>query len=138
MANKAKKKSGGDRARVRRPPATRKRQQEPACPGELNMPRQSREEYVSGVLEQIGEFEERLAELESDLESAGWDDVGDYRGQLDDLRLRLKTARAQSEELEAAPDSAWSSVYKEMEETLLEVADSLEDLSLDLGRVLPE
>jgi len=102
------------------------------------MSRQSRGEYVASVLEQIGDLEEKLAELESGMESTSWDDVGDYRGRLEDLRLRLKAARAKSEELEAAEDSDWPSVHEEMEETLLEVAGSVEDLALDLGRVLPE
>jgi|GEM_PF-2484223 len=138
MANETEKKGGGAPARGRRPAAAQKAEEEAACPGEMNMPRQSREEYVSSALEQIGEFEERLAELESEMESAGWDAVGDYRGGLEDLRLRLKEARAKSEELEAAVDSAWPSVYKEMEETLLELAGSVEDLALELGRVMPE
>lgn len=138
MAKETEKKGGGAPARGRRPPGARKGEEGAACPGELNMPRQSREEYVSSAAEQIGEFEERLAELESNMESAGWDAVGEYRGGLEDLRLRLKEARAKSEELEAAEDSAWPSIYKEMEETLLELAGSVEDLALELGRVMPE
>jgi chromosome segregation ATPase len=138
MVNKKEKKSGAIRARGRRPAIARKEQEGAACPEELNMPRQSREEYVAGVLEQIGGFEEKLADLESDMESAGWDSVGDYRGQLDDIRSRLKEARAKSEELETAADSAWPSVFEEMEETLLEVAGRVEDLARVLGLVLPE
>ncbi len=57
----------------------------PACADGLNLPRQTREEYAASVLQQIGAFEERLDELESDMETSGWDDIGDYRGQLDDL-----------------------------------------------------
>jgi len=98
----------------------------------------SREDYVGTALEQIEEYEDRLSELESDLESAGWDDVGDFRGQLDDLRLRLKAAREKSQELESVPDSEWTSIYNEMEETLLELGDSVEDLAVLAGRVLPE
>jgi hypothetical protein len=109
-----------------------------ACPGELNLPQSSREDYVGAVLEQLGEFEERLVELESDLESAGWDVVGDYRGQLDDLRLRLRAARAKSEELEGVPDAEWPSLYREMEDTLLELAESVDDLAVAAGGVLPE
>lgn len=109
-----------------------------SCPGDLNLPPMSREDYVGTALEQIEEYEDRLAELEADLESAGWDDVGDFRGQLDDLRLRLKAAREKSEELEAVPDSEWNSVYSEMEETLLELGESVEDLTVLAGRVLPE
>jgi phage shock protein A len=138
MASKTKKKSGGARARTRSPSGARKAREGPACPEGLNLPAQSREEYVSTALEQIGEFEDRLAELEADLESAGWDAVGDYRGQLEDLRLRLKAARTKLEELEAAADSSWPSVYKEMEETLLELADSVDNLALVAGRVVPE
>jgi len=102
------------------------------------MPRQSREEYVAGVLGQIDDFEERLGQLESDMESTGWDDIGDYRGQIEDLRVRLKAARAKSEELEAATNSVWPSLYEEMEEALLEVAGTIEDLALELAGVLPE
>ena len=138
MANNTVKKGGGLRARSGRPAGPRERQEGVACPEELNVPRQSREEYVVSVLEQIGAFEEKLADLESDLESAGWDSIGDYRAQLDDLRLRLKGARAKSEELEAAVDSAWTSVYEEMEETLLEVAGRVEYLTVELGRDMPE
>ena len=116
----------------------KKASEEAACPDELNMPRQSREEYVAAVLQQIGDFEERLNELESDMESTGWDDIGDYRGQLDDLRLRLKAARSKSEELETVPDPSWSGAYEEMEQTLGEVAGGVEDLVSGLGLVLPE
>jgi hypothetical protein len=137
MAKKTTKR-GGARAGGRRPSGAGTAKEGPACPGELNLPLPSREDYVGTALEQIGEFEERLADLESDLESAGWDDVGDYRGQLEDLRLRLKAARAKSEELETVPDAVWPSFYQEMEDTLLELADSVEDLALAAGRVLPE
>jgi len=129
---------GGGETRSRRPAAAAKAKEGAACPGDLSLPSLSREDYVGTTLEQIEEFEERLAELETDLESAGWDDVGDFRGQIDDLRLRLKAARAKSEELEAVPDAEWTSTYNEMEETLLELAHSVEDLAALAGRVLPE
>jgi hypothetical protein len=116
----------------------KKTAEEAACPDELNMARQSREEYVAAVLQQIGDFEERLNELESDMESTGWDDIGDYRGQLDDLRLRLKAARSKSEELETVADPSWPGAYEEMEQTLGEVAGGVEDLAAGLGLVLPE
>lgn len=109
-----------------------------ACPDEQNPPRQNREEYVASVLQQVGDFEEKLAELEADMESSGWDDISDYRGQLDDLRLRLKGIRSRSEELEAVPDSTWPGVYEEMEETLADVAGSVADFTSLLGQVLPE
>lgn len=109
-----------------------------ACPEDLNMSGQSREDYVASVLQQIGGFEERLDELESGMESSGWDDIGEYRGQLDDLRLKLKTARTSSEELEAVSDQAWPAAHEEMEETLGEMAGSVEDLASGLGLVLPE
>ncbi len=109
-----------------------------ACPDEQNQPRQNREEYVASVLQQVGEFEEKLGELEADMESSGWDDISDYRGQLEDLRLRLKGIRSRSEELEAVTDSAWPGVYEEMEETLADVAGSVADLTSGLSLVLPE
>jgi len=129
---------GGGGNGGRRASAAGKAKEGAPCPGDLNLPSLSREDYVGTTLEQIEEFEDRLAELETDLESAGWDDVGDFRGQLDDLRLRLKAARAKSEELETVPDAEWTSTYNEMEETLLELADSVEDLAVLAGRVLPE
>jgi hypothetical protein len=138
MANGKKKKSGGARTGRRSQVRARQGQEGPACPEGLNMPGPSREEYVGGVLEQIGEFEEKLGELESDLESAGWEDAGDYLIRLEDLRLQLKAARTKSEELEAATDAAWPSVYEEMEAALLEVAGRVEDFASELGRVLPE
>ncbi len=109
-----------------------------ACPDEQNLPRQNREEYVSNVLQQVGDFEEKLDELEGDMESSGWDDISDYRGQLDDLRLRLKGIRSRSEELEAVTDSSWPAVYEEMEESLADVAGSVADLASGLSLVLPE
>jgi hypothetical protein len=109
-----------------------------ACADEQNPPRQNREEYVASVLQQVGDFEEKLDELEADMESSGWDDISDYRGQLDDLRLRLKGLRTRSEELEAVPDSLWSGVREEMEESLADVAGSLADFTSLLGQVLPE
>jgi hypothetical protein len=137
MAKKTKTRQGA-RTRARRPASSGKIEEGAACPGDLNLPSPSREDYIGTVLEQLGEFEERLAELESDLESAGWDVVGDYRGQLDDLRLRLKAARAKSEELEGVPDADWPSLYQEMEDTLLELAESVDDLAVAAGGVLPE
>jgi len=131
-------KSGGGGASGGRTSAAGKAKERAACPGDLNLPSLSREDYVGTSLEQIEEFEDRLAELETDLESAGWDDVGDFRGQIDDLRLRLKAARAKSEELETVPDTEWTSTYNEMEEILLELADSVEGLAVLAGRVLPE
>ena len=109
-----------------------------ACPEELNMPRQNREEYVATVLQQIGAFEERLEELETDMESSGWDDIGDFRGQLDDLRAKLKALRSRAEELEAVSDKAWPDVYEEMEESLVDVAGGVDDLVAGLSMVLPE
>lgn len=109
-----------------------------ACPDEQNLPRQNREEYVANVLQQVGDFEEKLDELEGDMESSGWDDISDYRGQLDDLRLRLKGIRSRSEELEAVTDSSWPAVYEEMEESLADVAGSVADLASGLSLVLPE
>jgi hypothetical protein len=131
-------KRGGVRAGGRRTAGAGKAKEGAACPEELNLPSPSREDYVGTALEQVGEFEERLAELETDLESTGWELVGDYRSQLEDLRQRLKAARAKSAELEAIPDKDWPSAYEEMEETLLGLADSLEDFALEAGRVLPE
>jgi chromosome segregation ATPase len=109
-----------------------------ACADGLNMPRPSREEYVDSVLQQVGAFEEKLGELESDMESSGWDDISDYRGQLDDLRLRLKSIRSKSEELGAVPDPGWPAAYEETEEALAEAAASVEDLAALLSQVLPE
>ena len=109
-----------------------------ACPEELNLPRQTREEYVADALQQIGAFEERLDELEADMESSGWDDIGDYRGQLDDLRVKLKAARSRSEELEAVSDPAWTDAQAEMEESMAEIAGSIDDLVAGLSPVLPE
>jgi hypothetical protein len=110
----------------------------PACPEGLDLPAQTREEYVGTVLQQVAAFEERLEELESDMESSGWDDIGDFRGRLDDLRLRLKGLRSRSDELEAAPDAAWPDARGEMEESLAEVAESIDDLVSGLRMVLPE
>jgi hypothetical protein len=109
-----------------------------ACSDELDLPGQSREEYVANVLQQVGAFEEKLDELESDMESSGWDDIGDYRGQLDDLRAKLKGIRSRSEELEAVPDPAWPAAYEETEASLVEVAGAVEDLVSGLSVVLPE
>jgi hypothetical protein len=110
----------------------------PDCPERLNQPRPTREEYVATVLQQISAFEERLDELESDMESSGWDDIGNFRGQLDDLRMRLKGIRSRSEELEAVPDSGWPEAYEEIEESLVETAGGVEDLVAGLSVVLPE
>jgi hypothetical protein len=110
----------------------------PACPTELNLPRQTREDYAATVLEQVGAFEERLDEIEADMENSGWDDIGNFRGQLDDLRAKLKGIRARSGELEAFADQDWPDAYEEMEASLLDVAGSLEDLSAGLSAVLPE
>ena len=45
----------------------------PACPTGLDLPRPTREDYVATVLEQVGAFEERLDEIETDMESSGSD-----------------------------------------------------------------
>ncbi len=54
MANNTVKKGGSLRAPNRRPAGARKKQEGGACPEGLNLPRQSREEYVASVLEQLG------------------------------------------------------------------------------------
>jgi hypothetical protein len=136
MANRTKKGRGSRPQAGRRAGALRTKEG-PACPGELNLPRPSRHDYVAGVVEQLREFEERLGELEFELESAGWNDEGGRSGGFDDIRLRLKAARAKSEELEAALDADWPALYGEMEESLLDVAGRLEDLASELGWVLP-
>jgi len=110
----------------------------PACPTGLDLPRQTREDYVATVLEQVGAFEERLDEIEADMETSGWDDIGDFRRQLDDLRARLKGIRARSGELEGVADQDWPDAYEEMDASLLDVAGSLEQLSAGLSSVLPE
>ncbi len=112
--------------------------EEPACPEGLNLPRQTREEYVADLLQQIGAFEERLDEIEADMESSGWDDIGDFRGQLDDLRMKLKAARSRSEELETVSDAAWPDAQEEIESSLAEISGSIDDLTAGLGQVLPE
>jgi len=137
MANAKNKKSGGAASGRRRQALARPGQEGPACPDGLNVPRPSRDDYIAGVLEQIAEFEERLGELESDLEAAGWEDPGDYTNQIEDLRVQLKAAREKAGEVEGATDAAWPSVYDEMEETLLEVTGRMENLAAELGRVLP-
>lgn len=111
---------------------------EPACPEGLNLPRQTREEYVENVLQQIGAFEERLETLEADMESSGWDDIANFRGQLDDLRVKLRDLRSRSEELEAAADQAWPDAREEMEDALAGVGGGIEDLAAVLSPVLPE
>ncbi len=109
-----------------------------ACPEGLNMPRPTREEHTATVLQQIAAFEERLEGLETDMESSGWDDIGDYRGRLDDLRARLKALSSRAEELEAVSDKAWPAANKEMEESLVDVAEGIDDLVAGLSLVLPE
>lgn len=109
-----------------------------ACPEGLNLPPQTREEYVADVLQQIGAFQERLDELETDMESSGWDDIGDFRGQLDDLRVKLKAARSRSEELETVSDPAWTDAQEETEASLVGIAGSIDDLVAGLSQVLPE
>jgi hypothetical protein len=109
-----------------------------ACAPETGLTAQSREEYVGSVLEQVGAFEERLDGLEADMESSGWDDMADYRGQLDDLRLKLRGLRGRTEELEAVPDRSWPAIYEEMEASLAEVGGGVEDLASGLSLVLPE
>ena len=99
---------------------------------------QSREDYIDSVLQQVGAYEERLDELEADMESSGWDDMSDFRGQLDDLRVKLRGLRAKTEELEAVPDQSWSGVYEEMESSLSDVGGGVEDLASGLSLVLPE
>ncbi len=137
MEKKTGKKSEPKKTRGLRPAALKGREKA-LCPEELNMPQQSREEYIASVLEQIRDFDEKLADIETEMESSGWNDIGEYRGQLEDLRLHLNAARAKSVELETAADSDWPSLYKEMEETLLEAADRVENLTRGLAQVIPE
>jgi len=117
---------------------TKKSIASPICAEGPSLPRQTREEYAGSVLEQIGGFEEKLDELEAGMESSGWDDISDFRGQLDDLRLKLKGIRGRAEELEGIPDGEWPDAYDEMEGSLLEAGESLADLAAALSMVLPE
>lgn len=109
-----------------------------ACAPDTGLAPQSRDEYIDSVLEQVGDFEERLDQLESDMESSGWDDTSDFRSQLDDLRLKLRGLRAKSEELDAVPDRSWADVYEEVEASLADVAGAVDDLASALSLVLPE
>ncbi len=123
----------------KRPAATaRKRVAEPACPDDLSLPRPSREDYAGTVEEQLADFEETLAGLEEDLESGSWDEVGDYHTWIEGLRSQLDEIRARAGEIEAVEDKAWPSVHEDMEKTLLEMSDSIKEISTELGRVLPE
>jgi hypothetical protein len=109
-----------------------------ACAPETGLEPQTREGYIDSVLEQIGGYEERLDQLESDMESSGWDDTSDFRSQLDDLRLKLRGLRGKSQELEAVPDRSWTDAHEEMEASLSDVAGGVEDLASGLSLVLPE
>lgn len=121
------------------PPAKgRKKSADRPCPDELILPRPSREDYAESVEEQLANFGETLDGLETDLESSGWDEVGEFRGWIDGLRARMKEIRTLSEELESAQDASWPSLHEDMEKTLLEMSDSIKEISTELGRVLPE
>jgi len=109
-----------------------------ACGEGVGLAPQTREEYIDSVLQQVGDYEERLDELEGDMESSGWDDISDFRGQLDDLRRKLRELRARSDELEAVPDRSWPDVYEEMEQSLVDISGGVEDLASGLSLVLPE
>ncbi|MBP1658923.1 MAG: hypothetical protein H6P95_115 [Candidatus Aminicenantes bacterium] len=109
-----------------------------ACADELALAPQSREEYLAGVLQQIEAFDEKLGELEGDMESSGWDDISDFRARLDDLRTKLRALRSQADELETVLDPVWPGAYEEMEESLSGVAGEVEDLASGLSLVLPE
>lgn len=109
-----------------------------ACVEGTGEPRVTREEYADSVLQQVGAFEERLDELEGDMESSGWDDISEFRSQLDDLRVKLRGLRSRSDELEAVPDPSWPSVREEMEESLTDLAGGVDDLASALSQVLPE
>lgn len=109
-----------------------------ACAPETGLEPQTREGYIDDLLEQIGGYEERLDQLESDMESSGWDDTSEFRSQLDDLRVKLRGLRSRSGELEAVPDRSWSDVHEELEASLADVAGGIEDLASGLSLVLPE
>jgi len=109
-----------------------------ACADELALAPQSRDEYLAGVLQQIEAFDEKLGELEGDMESSGWDDISDFRARLDDLRTKLRALRSQADELETVLDPVWPGAYEEMEESLSGVAGEVEDLASGLSLVLPE
>ena len=109
-----------------------------ACADELALAPQSREEYLAGVLQQIEAFDEKLGELEGDMESSGWDDISDFRARLDDLRTKLRALRSQADELETVADPVWPGAYEEMEESLAGVAGEIEGLASGLSLVLPE
>jgi len=131
---------GAERRPAPKSPPDKGRKKPPArpCPEELDLPRPSREDYAETVEEQLADFAETLDGFETDLESSGWDEVGEFRASIDDLRNRLKEIRSQSHELESVEDSAWPSTHEDMEKTLLEMSDSIKEISVELGRVLPE
>jgi chromosome segregation ATPase len=116
----------------------RKAKEGAACADGSALTQQSREEYIAGVVQQLEAFEEKLGELETDMESSGWDDISDFRAQLDDLRVKLRALRSQSDELETVADTVWPGAYEEMEESLADVAGAVEDLASGLSPVLPE
>ena len=105
---------------------------------ELCLPSADREDYARNVTEQLADYEETLDGLESDMESLGWDDIGEYRNRLADLRSHIKEAQIRSDELESAEDAAWPALHEGMESTLLELSEAIQGVSDVIGRVTPE
>lgn len=110
----------------------------PVCPDEPDPLGPTRAEYVEGLRQQIGAFEERLETLEDDMENSGWDDIANFRGRLDDLRVKLRELRSRTEELEAVADRSWPAAREEMEDALADAGGGIEDLAAVLSPVLSE
>ena len=102
------------------------------------LPSADREDYARDVEEQLAEYEETLDGLETDMESLGWDDIGEYRNRLADLRSHIKEAQTLSTELMASEDAAWPTLHEGMESTLRELSDAIKGVSDVIGRVASE
>lgn len=97
-----------------------------------------REYYSARLRGELDEVAERLDEIETGMESEGWEPESDYEELLSGVRLELAQAREKVDALDAATDAEWRRSFEEAEEASAAVGRLLERLSRLIDGLLPE
>ncbi len=100
--------------------------------------RETREELIARMEEELKELEEELAVQETRLEDADWEPKTDYEKPIDEIRLGIRDLRERFGEIESAGPSRWEEVYDEAQETLARLGDRLKTFVADIDNLILE
>jgi hypothetical protein len=102
------------------------------------MSREPREYYSARLLGELDEIAERLDELETSMESEGWEPESDYEELLSGARVELAQAREKLTALDGADDAAWGDLFEEATQAVSAAGRAYENVSRLIGEMLPE